>query len=99
MDPIRTAVQPFALQPSVESTWARAALGVAAPAIEWLLGLSTLGRMYEEATGPTLVEDFPERALDYLGIEWQARGAGIASIPASGPLIVAANHPFGAADG
>jgi putative hemolysin len=99
MEQIRTAVQPFALQPSVGSTWARAALGVAAPAIERLLGLSTLGRMYEDATGPTLVEDFPERALDYLGIRWQARGAAIDSIPADGPLIVVANHPFGAADG
>jgi putative hemolysin len=55
--------------------------------------------MYAEATGAAVVEDFPERALEYLGISWRVEGRPSSTIPAEGPLVVVANHPFGAADG
>jgi putative hemolysin len=99
MEHIRTPVHPFTLQPSVTTGWTRAALGVAAPVIERMLGLSALARMYDEATGPTLVDDFPERALRQLGIGWSVPDSALMQIPAEGPLVVVANHPFGAADG
>jgi putative hemolysin len=99
MEHIRTPVHPFTLQPSVTTGWTRAALGVAAPVIERILGLSALAQMYDEATGPTLVDDFPERALRQLDIAWSVPDSALARIPAEGPLVVVANHPFGAADG
>ena len=99
MEHIRTPVHPFTLQPSVTTGWTRAALGVAAPVIERMLGLSALAQMYDEATGPTLVDDFPERALRQLDISWSVPDRALKRIPAEGPLVVVANHPFGAADG
>jgi putative hemolysin len=97
-DATRT-VTPFALQPTMASAWARAAIGVAGPVLERALGLHALGRMYAQTTGTSVVDDFPERALAALGIDWSVTDAGLARIPSAGPLVVVANHPFGAADG
>lgn len=99
MERVRETTRPFSIAPTVESAWARAAIGVAAPAVEWLLGLTTLGRMYTEATGPAVVDDFPERALAHLDIRLPEPQAGHGRFPPSGPLVIVANHPFGAADG
>jgi putative hemolysin len=79
--------------------FARLALTTAAPLLERVLGLRALGQLYSAATGPALVEDFPERALAALGVMWRTRGPGAHTIPSDGPLVIVANHPFGAVDG
>ena len=37
--------------------------------------------------------------LDYLGIDWDIPESDLAHIPREGPLIIAANHAYGGADG
>jgi len=43
--------------------------------------------------------DFAGRALEALNISAEIHGGTLDSLPAKGPLIIAANHPFGAAEG
>ena len=91
--------QPFALDLPVTSPLGRATTGVVAPLLERVLGLTTLGRMYRDAVGTAVVDDFPERALQALDISIATTGQPVETIPANGPLVIVANHPFGAADG
>jgi len=77
----------------------RAAFGAARPVLERALGLATLGRHYRHrplgATGP----EFLTWALARLSISVSVRPEDLSRIPESGPLLVVANHPFGAVEG
>lgn len=44
-------------------------------------------------------EDFFAEALACLGIRYEVNADGLEDIPAKGPLVVVANHPFGGIDG
>lgn len=58
-----------------------------------------MSKRYQRCQSPTLSGSFEARALDVLGIDFQIDTTPNAGIPESGPLIVAANHPTGIADG
>jgi putative hemolysin len=67
------------------------------PLVEALPGVAALNRLYLQSHGHHDV-GFPDRALATLGVTVDARGA-VDAIPASGPVVVVANHPTGALDG
>lgn len=90
--------RPFSLA-SPSQSWPRRPWTPFAFALERVLGLTELDRMYAEAVGTPVVDDFPERALEHLGITWRVHGAGADAIPSSGPVVLVSNHPFGAVDG
>ncbi len=62
-----------------------------------ILRFKTLNRMYAEAG--ELEGDFIDRALARLGINYVLEGQPLERIPRTGPLMVVANHPFGAVEG
>ncbi len=87
--PINTSVLPSSLgriPPLVRYVLARA------------LRVNKLQEIYysiPETDGP---QDFAQKSLEALGVTVEIEG-GLENIPASGPLVIAANHPFGALEG
>lgn len=65
--------------------------------IERVLKLDDLNALYEDARrdgGP-----FPRRVLERLGVRAGIVEADLRRIPATGPLVVVSNHPFGLVEG
>ncbi len=69
------------------------------PSLSRLLCLDTLNAIYRDMDPTRRKHDFVAYALDRLGVSLRLEGAGLAAIPSSGPLVVVANHPFGAVEG
>jgi putative hemolysin len=95
---------PLALHIALETRLARAAFAAARPFISRLLGLTLCRELYTAVSSAHLPpaaagETFEARVLDILGIRFEVTFCERASIPPAGALIVAANHPTGAADG
>lgn len=97
-DDIRSA-DVFRLTVPEGAPWAlRLGGALAVPVMDRLLGLKRCREIYG-TIGDQPSETFAEAALDALGIQWQIESAELAKIPAQGPLVVVANHPFGAVEG
>jgi len=69
------------------------------PPLSRALGLTELERVYRNLHSTSSEQPFFERALETLDVKIESSSAEIASIPEKGPVVVVANHPFGALDG
>ena len=69
--------------------------------LEWLTAKWTLLRLIRkfERRGAPVGQAFWPQALEIMGIEVTTPAEQIARIPATGPLVVVANHPHGLVDG
>lgn len=73
---------------------------LAARAIERVSGQRRLKRLYEHyRANPRPGEPFWEAAIRLMAIELRHEAERLANIPAGGPLVIVANHPFGVLDG
>jgi putative hemolysin len=61
------------------------------------LGVTTLERLYRAM--PSNGQPFWARALDALDARYEVADEDLDRVPATGPLLVVANHPFGGLDG
>lgn len=64
-----------------------------------LVGLQRLARLYLETPAALDGPGFIRHSLATLGVSYEIGGAGLTAIPPQGPVIVVANHPFGALEG
>lgn len=80
-----------------DSPWRRRLIKV----IEWMTGKISVIRMIRrfEARGKQTGHAFWHNALDVMGIRLQTPAAQLAHIPATGPVVLVANHPHGLVDG
>src|SRR5687768_15063989 len=74
----------------------------AAPTLEWLLGIDQINTLYDhvaQQAGADELDDFLRGVLEYLNIRCSVAADDLARLPKTGPVIVVANHPFGALEG
>jgi putative hemolysin len=67
--------------------------------IERLLSLSALNQLYSGISPDAGDSSYFASALRGLGLEYDLTPEDMAKIPVQGPLVIVANHPFGAVDG
>jgi putative hemolysin len=67
--------------------------------IERFLSLDALNRLYADMSPVVGDRSYFATALRGLGVEYDLVPEDVAKIPVTGPLVVVANHPFGAVDG
>ncbi len=93
-------VAQFRLDPLLAQFVPAALARVVAAPLERVLALRQLERAYDEvheaATDDPLA--FAERAIEYLKVRFEPTGA-LDEVPATGGLVVVANHPFGGIEG
>jgi putative hemolysin len=66
---------------------------------EYLLAVDKINKVHNRLSAEICVGDFCCHALKALKIEYAFTERELAQIPASGPLVMVANHPFGGVEG
>lgn len=69
------------------------------PALNRLLRLRTINKIYRNSVSNPSDQPFSARVLQECGIEIDISDDALRQIPASGPLIIVANHPYGGVEG
>jgi len=65
--------------------------------LEHLFGFPEMSNGYKQIS--KIEGDFLDKVIDYMNIDWEVNSSLLDRIPRQGPLIVVANHPFGAVEG
>jgi putative hemolysin len=63
-----------------------------------MLSLATIARVYEQSVTPPGPHNYFSSILRSLNVEYDLSAEDAGKIPTSGPVVVVANHPFGAID-
>ncbi|HKY34168.1 MAG TPA: lysophospholipid acyltransferase family protein [Candidatus Polarisedimenticolia bacterium] len=90
---------PFRLPSLFTDPVRRALLDAARPLLEKGLALPRLNDLYRGLAAGDDGRPFADRALEALDVAMDVDAADVSRIPAAGPLVVVANHPFGGLDG
>jgi putative hemolysin len=77
---------------------AKAAWRLVGGRVESILGLREVEQIYNSLDADNAV-DFFAAGLKALDVSWSVPQAALDALPSGGPLLIAANHPFGAVEG
>ena len=79
----------------------RVGVGLTRGLIEHTLCFPALNKIYEDSTDPRgdTSLSFARRALQSVNVTWSVQTSSDHPIPASGPVVLVANHPFGGIEG
>jgi len=78
---------------------ARQAVSLASSALSRAFALDKLKKLYVNMPEGLTPHGFVVETLGRLGLSWRVEPEDLARIPSSGPVIVAANHPYGGPEG
>ena len=90
---------PFELSPPLRDPFSRLSFSLVKRPLERLLHLRDLRRIHETAARGGGGRDFLGAVLDALGVRYDVTPEHLERVPREGPLIVVANHPYGAIEG
>ena len=96
-----TGSSPFAIDPPLRLTPSAAVNRLATALLGRVSGLSHLHRLYLQAPQAPLQDQaqFLQYVIELFDINLEFDRDSLARIPRSGPLVIVANHPFGAIEG
>lgn len=89
----------FTLRTPKPRTLAERLLATAASPLERMLGLKRLDRVYADCANAPDPLAFMKTALESLNVSYSVLQEDLERIPKKGPVVVVANHPFGALEG
>ena len=87
------------LRSGIRSPGRRALFRLVEPTLNRILSLTEVNRLYAELPFAQQHDNFFPTILRTLAVDYQVTNEDRAKIPRQGPVIVVANHPFGAVDG
>jgi putative hemolysin len=67
--------------------------------LEYITGLSYLAKEYESLDPTRSAREFVQQSFKKLNVNYKIVSGSLEDVPASGPAIVVANHPFGGMEG
>ena len=99
--PIDLLSKPFTFDPPVAHPFGRRLLPAVTRARRWknCFALMRSNALWSRCTRAGDEQRFMDRVLDDLGVRYRLAADDLNRIPKTGPVVVVANHPFGALDG